>query len=364
LQPIKFNQKLHSDFWDELRGEVHAYFTTKQLSPYANARLWAKMILLVVMFVGAYLSLYLFSMPLWLMWTICVVLGILIAAVGFNISHQAAHGALSPSPRINRLMGFSFNLFGMSDYMWMIKHNVSHHAYTNIYANDEALKEDETMRFSKDAKWYPRHRYQHLFGPLAYGMFTVFWFAWLDIDKLMRYNAWGGRSEKSHPKRELFIFWTTKLYYIIAFVVLPNVFLHIHFGQWAFGFLTMHFVSSILITNILQVEHLNEKVKIAEVGEDQIVTTSWAVNQLEGTSNFKTNVFFQWISGPVNYQIEHHLFPTVAGCHLPAISKIVETKAKKYGLQYQSFPSFTSALVSHYRQLKVLGERPNPSAGS
>ena len=46
----------------------------------------------------------------------------------------------------------------------------------------------------------------------------------------------------------------------------------------------------------LQVEHLNEKVKIAEVGEDNIVTTSWAVNQLEGTSNFKTNVFFQWIS--------------------------------------------------------------------
>ncbi|MFM9986297.1 MAG: fatty acid desaturase family protein, partial [Flavobacteriales bacterium] len=305
LQPIKFNQKLHSDFWDELRTEVHAYFSVQGISTYANARLWAKMILLVVLFVGAYLSLFFIAMPLWAMWLICVSLGVLIAAVGFNISHQAAHGCLSPSPKINRMMGFSFNLFGMSDYIWIIKHNVSHHAYTNIYVNDEALKEDETMRFSEDARWFPRHRYQHIYGPLAYGLFTFFWFAWLDIDKLMRYNAWGSRKSKPHPKKELFIFWATKLYYVIAFIVLPNVLLPIHFWQWAIGFFTMHFVSSILITNILQVEHLNKKVKIAELDENNIVTTSWAVNQLEGTSNFKTNVFFQWISGPVNYQIEH-----------------------------------------------------------
>ncbi len=358
MENIKFDQKKHAAFWDELRSEVNAYFTSHGISPYANPRLWAKMILLLVLFTGAYLSLFLIVMPVWTMWLVCIGLGVLIAAVGFNISHQAAHGCLSSSPKINRIMGFSFNLFGMSDYMWMIKHNVSHHAYTNIYVNDEALKEDETMRFSKDAKWFPRHRFQHIYGPIAYGLFTFFWFAWLDIDKLMRYNAWGSRKKQPHPKKELIIFWATKVYYIIAFVVLPVVLLPVNMGQWAIGFLTMHVVSSILITNILQVEHLNEKVKIAEVGEDNIVTTSWAVNQLEGTSNFKTNVFFQWISGPVNYQIEHHLFPTVAGCHLPAISKIVEEKARRYGLQYQCFPTFTSALVSHYKQLKVLGEKP------
>lgn len=358
MHPIKFSQKQHAQFWDELRAEVHDYFASQGLSTYANARLWAKMVFLVFLFVGSYLSLFFIPMPPWAMWLVCVALGVLIAAVGFNISHQAAHGSLSPSPKVNRLWGFSFNLFGMSDYMWMIKHNVSHHAYTNIYANDEALKEDETMRFSKDAKWYPRHRYQHLFGPLAYGLFTVFWFAWLDIDKLMRYNAWGSKSPKPHPKKEVFIFWFTKVYYVVAFIVLPNVFLPISFGQWVIGFLTMHFVSSILITNILQVEHLNEKVKIAEVGDNNLVTTSWAVNQLEGTSNFKTNVFFQWISGPVNYQIEHHLFPTIAGCHLPAISKIVEAKAREHGLQYQCFPTFTAALISHYKQLKELGKKP------
>ncbi|MFM9986571.1 MAG: fatty acid desaturase family protein, partial [Flavobacteriales bacterium] len=130
MKSIKFNQQQHAEFWDELRSEVQTYFSSRGLSSYANSRLWAKMILLVVLFIGAYLSLFLFVMPPWMMWVVCMALGILIAAVGFNISHQAAHGCLSPSPKINRMMGFSFNLFGMSDYIWIIKHNVSHHAYT------------------------------------------------------------------------------------------------------------------------------------------------------------------------------------------------------------------------------------------
>jgi linoleoyl-CoA desaturase len=358
MSNIKFNQYNHENFWNELRQEVNQYFTSRGISIYASKTLWAKMIFLVVLFVAVYLSPFVFEMPLWSMWLFTIVLGILIAAIGFNISHQAAHCCLSPHPKINRLMGLSFNLFGMSDYIWMLKHNVSHHAYTNIYSHDEALKEDETLRLSKDARWLPKHRHQHLYGPLAYAIFTFAWFFWLDIDKLMRYNGWGSRHAKPHPVGEVVLFWATKVYYVIVFIVLPNILLPITFGQWAVGFFTLHIVSSLLITNILQVEHLNEDVKMPEVDAEGKVSTSWAVSQLQGTSNFKTNAFFQWISGPVNHQIEHHLFPNIAGCHFPEISKIVKAKAQKFGLQYQCYPSFTAALVSHYKMLKELGRRP------
>ena len=39
-------------------------------------------------------------------------------------------------------------------------------------------------------------------------------------------------------------------------------------------------------------------------------------------------------------------------------SKMVEEKAKKYGLSYHSYPSFLAAVASHYRLLKKLGKKP------
>jgi len=356
---IHYNKQYKAEFWNELREEVKQYFESNSLTPYASKSLWAKKIFLLMLFAGTYFSLFIFNLPLWGLWLLTILLGLLMSAIGFNISHQAAHGALSPNPKINRIMGFSLNLMGMSDYIWMLKHNVSHHAYTNIYENDEALKEDETLRLSNDAAWKPLHQFQQLYTPLVYAFFTIFWATTLDFDKLKRYNGWGSRTPKSHPKSEILLFWFTKIFFVTAYLILPYYFLKITFGQLMIGFFTFQLVGSTFITHILQVEHLNEDTKVVSLNDDGCIPVSWAVNQLEGTANFKIkNSVFQWFIGPVNYQIEHHLFPHIAGNHLPQIAKIVEAKALKYGLNYHSFPSFNEAVISHYKLLKKLGEKP------
>ncbi|MCX6350905.1 MAG: acyl-CoA desaturase [Bacteroidetes bacterium] len=359
MKNIHYNKNYQAAFWEELREEVKNYFTENGISPYASKSLWAKMIFLLATFIFTYISLFIFSLPLWGMWLLCILLGLLMCAIGFNISHQAAHGALSKNPKINRLMGLSLNLMGMSDYIWILKHNVSHHAFTNVYENDEALKEDETLRLSANAPWKPLHSFQHIYTPIVYAVFTIFWATTLDFDKLKRYNGWGSRSRKPHPTKELILFWGTKISFVTVYGVLPLLFLPINGWQWLVGFLTMHIVGSTLITHILQVEHLNEDAVFIEISADGQLPVSWAVNQLQGTTDFKTKTkLFQWFIGPVNYQIEHHLFPNIAGNHLPAIAKIVEEKAKKYNLNYQSYPSFAEAVLSHYKLLKELGKRP------
>tara|TARA_Y100000590_G_C14903245_1_gene707210 strand:+ start:145 stop:387 length:243 start_codon:yes stop_codon:yes gene_type:complete len=39
-------------------------------------------------------------------------------------------------------------------------------------------------------------------------------------------------------------------------------------------------------------------------------------------------------TGGLNCQIEHHIFPSVNSCHLPALAKIIKPLCKKYNIKY------------------------------
>jgi fatty acid desaturase len=55
--------------------------------------------------------------------------------------------------------------------------------------------------------------------------------------------------------------------------------------------------------------------------------------------------------GGLNYQIEHHLFPTMPSSNLPAAQKIVREFCRVNGVSYRE-----SGLISSYRQaLSYLG---------
>jgi linoleoyl-CoA desaturase len=62
-----------------------------------------------------------------------------------------------------------------------------------------------------------------------------------------------------------------------------------------------------------------------------------------------------WFTGGLNYQIEHHLFPKVSHVHYPAISQIVKSTAKEFGIQYHEYRTFFSAVASHYAHLRTMG---------
>lgn len=357
---IRFQQASDSSFETELTQAVENYFLFQKHGRYATPSLWIKLIGLLFSFIAIFVSIFLLKPTVPIFLFLALVLGINKAAIGFNISHQAMHHSLSPKKWINQLMGLSFNLVGMSHQMWHIKHNVFHHAYTNIYAYDEALKEDETFRFSKDARWKPIHRIQHIYGPIAYAVFTFFWAFWLDFEKFFRYRFRGVQTQKIYYSiSDVLIFWGTKLYYVLVFLILPIQLLPYSAGNLLLGFGIYHLVSSTLITHILQVEHVNDLTHEVDVSESGEISTSWLQNQLEGTSNFTAkNKAWAWFLGGVNFQIEHHLFQNVASCHLPELSKIVKQVAEKHQLAYHCFPNFKSALFSHYRQLKQYGLKP------
>ena len=90
--------------------------------------------------------------------------------------------------------------------------------------------------------------------------------------------------------------------------------------------------------------------------DENKIERSWHKYQLQTTTNFKLNPFMTWLSGGLNYQIEHHLFPHICHVHYPAIAKIVKRTVKEFKLPYHLQKNLWGALHLHYDMLKQLGQ--------
>jgi linoleoyl-CoA desaturase len=72
------------------------------------------------------------------------------------------------------------------------------------------------------------------------------------------------------------------------------------------------------------------------------------------------NRIVAWLLGGLNFQIEHHLFPRICHVNYPAIAPIVEGACRDFGIAYREHASFRAGLVSHFRWLRRMGQRPLP----
>lgn len=72
--------------------------------------------------------------------------------------------------------------------------------------------------------------------------------------------------------------------------------------------------------------------------------------QARTTRNFSCNPLVTWLSGGLNYQIEHHLFPTLPRAMLPKVAERIEKMAKSHGEPYH----VDSIPVGFYRIYKSL----------
>ncbi|HSJ09766.1 MAG TPA: fatty acid desaturase, partial [Longimicrobiales bacterium] len=155
---IRFPKKDSALFIPEVRAEVAAYFDRTGKSTKADFGMKLKTVLLLGTTFGAYgLIMTGWFTPL-AMLGLAILMGIGMAGIGFAVAHDALHGAYSANPRVNRALGFSFDLLGANGYMWKITHNVIHHTYTNIPHVDEDLTVSPLLRLSPEEKrdWFHR----------------------------------------------------------------------------------------------------------------------------------------------------------------------------------------------------------------
>ncbi|KAH3861557.1 acyl-CoA 6-desaturase-like isoform X2 [Dreissena polymorpha] len=119
-----------------------------------------------------------------------------------------------------------------------------------------------------------------------------------------------------------------------------------------FGAVAMYFAMRCLeshwFTWVSQSNHIPMTVR-----SDQ--SLPWLVMQLNATCDIEKSPFNDWFTGHLNFQIEHHLFPTMPRHNLYKVAPLVQSLCKKHGIPYTVKPLLQS-FVDIVRSLKVSGE--------
>lgn len=351
----------NNEFYQTLNKRVNEYFRTNNISRHGNREMTIKTIVMLSIYFVPYILLMSGVITnVWVMLAFAIVMGLGMSGIGLSIMHDANHGAYSKNNNINNLLGLTLNLVGGSSMNWKIQHNVLHHTYTNVHEHDEDISPRGILRMTPESSWRPVHKFQHRYAWFFYGLMTMVWVFLKDWFRVMKYHKEGLlQKQKTTLAREIGILVVTKIIYILYIAVIPMMVLDLSFGQWFIGFFAMQYTAGFILAIIFQPAHVIEGTEFPVPDSDGNLENSWAVHQLATTTNFANKSrWFSWYVGGLNFQVEHHLFPTICHVHYRHISPIVRQTAEEFGLKYKDAGSFWGALVGHAALLKELGKRP------
>jgi linoleoyl-CoA desaturase len=337
-------------FYADLRRRVDAYFEETGKSKNDNAF----MIFKSVFWGGGTIviwSLMLFAgFDPWVAWGLSALFGFFMAGVGFNIGHDAIHGSYSKKKWVNDLMSWSFDLMGASSYTWSIAHNFLHHTYTNVPEKDDDIHQPLIHLYPQPEKRNVFHKGQHVYGILMYTLTSVNWLLKKDFKLILRDDP---RTGKPAPKKEVLKMFAGKGLHALFLVVIPLALTDLTVGQWAVGYATFHAFAGFTLAIVFQCAHVVEGPEFPQPDENGVIHDGWAEHQLKTTANFGGgSALTTFITGGLDHQIEHHLFPKICHVHYRHIRGIVKECAEEYGLPYMENPTFLAAVASHLRTLK------------
>lgn len=343
-------------FFQTLKKAVDEYFVTNSLQKTGNWRLYHKAVILITAATALYLFLLLGNYSILVGILLSILLGIALISTAFNVMHDACHKSFSSRRWVNEVMGLTMNALGGNAFLWKIKHNVIHHTYTNIDGVDDDLANGSLLRLCVSQKWLPLHRFQYLYMFFLYAISSLAWMLVFDFQKYFarRINttAINRISQKEH-----LIFWLSKALYVFFYAIIPIYF--IGWQAWLVGFLIVHITMGLSMSVIFQLAHVVEKTSFfSNEDENSLPASAWAEHEIRTTTNFaQHNRTISWLIGGLNFQVEHHLFPTISHVHYPAISKIVKKECEKFSLPYHNYKTIWQAIASHVRLMKQLGNR-------
>ena len=292
----------------------------------------------------------------WLVFLLYIIAAFGMAGIGMGVMHDAIHGSYSRHKYVNKALGYTINLIGANATLWRIQHNVLHHTFTNVDEADDDLNAPGFLRFSPNKKRHKIHRFQHLYAWFAYGISTFTWVTIKDFTRLRRYHKLNLLGKKRTVQFELLKMIGWKLIYFTYTLIIPILVLPVTPWVVILAFLSMHFVTGVLITSVFQVAHVMPDTAFPKPNQEGLLESDWHRHQLETTTNFApASRFFSWLIGGLNYQVEHHLLPHICHIHYRKISKLVARTAAEYNIPYHSKKTFFAALSDHYRMLRRLG---------
>jgi fatty acid desaturase/predicted heme/steroid binding protein len=280
-----------------------------------------------------------------------LLMGICIGRLGF-LMHMGNHSGISKYPSVNAVVGKLMDLMGGSSFVWKYEHQVAHHTEPNVpFSDNDCTIADPIFRLhpALPHRWW--HRPQFVLVPL--GM-TVGLVKWLFSDIFdFRRGGVGSISFSPHLSDWLLMSFF-KIMWVVLYIGVPAMYTD-DWSRIIFPSLLAMAVGGHYMENIFIVNHIQPSL------QDPVRDAHWAVKQAQTTTNWGAGSnWANMISGGLNHQIEHHLFPSMTHYVYPLIAPVVKQTCKEFNLPYYNFPTWSSAWWSMISYLYVLGN-PTPS---
>jgi fatty acid desaturase len=339
----------NNDFYNTVKNRVRASFgNDKSLTNKIKVtNFWYfKIFILLSSFLFLYSTAFLFQGLFYIKLISGFLAGLIYIMLGFTVMHDASHYALyNKSNQINIIFSKIWNSFALWDYdLWFRHHGHYHHAYTGS-------KLDPDLKFMKpllikhpltSKKGYSEftNNYLLLFLSLIYffifpgfflGQGMLYWLVWKRRGILWNLE----KPEISYSFLKVFfviLFIGTQLYNFNIFVSL----LYLIAGNIAYG-------CSILPDH-----------DTFETTKNKTKTKDWGEAQVVHSANFENGRIFDLychLFGGINYQIEHHLFPSICHVHYPKIAPIVKQTCKEFNIKYVEHKSVFTAMKDVFKSL-------------
>lgn len=362
-QKITFGKR--SNFTQALHNRVDHYFAKTAHSRKGSPAVYIKTIVILGWIFGGWAGLLLSPPLLWVKLIGCGFMGLGLAAYAMNVFHDASHGAYSENSTLNALLSLGGDVMGISSYFWRLRHNRLHHIYTNIPGYDREIHGDGLVRMVPSDPYYWHHRYQHLFIWFIYPIIPIYWFISeikLFIEACQGKATYGDISIPTPRLQDILIFLGARLVGLTFFVGIPLL-LGYSLLETIVGLILIYMTYGLVSVQVFMLAHVLEKVDFPTVSQnDRTLDEDWFLFQIRTTADFAhRNPLVCWYLGGLNYQVIHHLFPSICHIHYPNLADILDEVCAEHGIIYRRYNTTEDAIVSCYRWLKSMSQNPAKS---
>jgi len=273
--------------------------------------------------VGTYIS---YSSP----YLAALLIGLAMQQAGW-IGHDYIHGRGKMSFILGIGIGSLFN--GFSSRWWSEKHN-KHHVHTNQFGVDDDIQNDPILHlwFPEPEKDHPLRPYQHLYYHFVYAFLYYSWRL-----QSIQFNM------QSPQKLEMFLIGLNYLWLLC--MPLKVSLLSILIG----GF---------FVAEVVTATHQSEEII-------EGLSFNFVDDQFRTTRDVETDIpFMNYFWGGMQYQLEHHLFPTMPKYRYPELRQKLKDWAKTAGVEYRTASVFGIVSLNYETMRKFASTEKSKSTKS
>lgn len=311
-------------------------------------KIWTKFFFYFSISICFYAFLYVIEIPF--LFVLCFILyGFSSLLFAFNFSHDFSHNTIFKSKKLNNLCFiFIYTIVGAHAEAWKQRHINSHHYAPNVKDYDSDLQITNLIRVIPNSKYRWFHRLQHIYAPIAYTTYSLFWVFIKDFVILF------SKDEYTDKKGLVYhlSFWTQKIVYITYIFILPILFTQQSWCIVLTGFLLMHLSQSLFLLFTFFMTHHVETTEYPTTDESGYIKTSWLMNQIKSSNDMHPfSETANFILGGFNNHIAHHLFPHYHHIHYPKLNMILYEILIANNIKPNQ-TTYLGGISSHLRLLK------------